>query len=303
MACYHPIHAFYGKETNGKCQIVFKKSESWKGEPIDLPCGQCIGCRLEYSRQWAIRCMHESSLYDENCFITLTYKTECLPENGQLNLRHFQLFMKRLRKKFKDRKIRFYHCGEYGERFGRPHYHCLLFNLDFPDKVIFGESGENTLYTSQILDDLWENKGLCIIGSVSFESAGYVARYMMKKAKGNAKDPDRVSEYATMSRMPGIGNFYANKYLYDMYPRDKIFMNGQGMMPPKYYDSVLEKVDPEIYEKVKKRRKNNEVFVRAYHKGLDGRMVLCSESEDYRLGIKEKVKKAEIKIFGRRTIE
>jgi len=121
----------------GKRAIVFNPKYGYPDMPVELPCRQCIGCRLEYSRQWAIRCLHEASLYDENCYITLTYDDQKLPEsydikNG-LDLSHFQLFMKRLRKKY-GAKIRFFHCGEYGEDRGRPHFHACIFNHDFQDK-------------------------------------------------------------------------------------------------------------------------------------------------------------------------
>ncbi|MEO5355656.1 MAG: hypothetical protein H7835_21005, partial [Magnetococcus sp. XQGC-1] len=93
--------------------------------------GQCVGCRLERSRQWAIRVMHEASQHEHNCFITLTYNDDNLPANGSLNYRHFQNFMKRLRKYYVEFTVRFYMCGEYGENFARPHYHACIFAIMF----------------------------------------------------------------------------------------------------------------------------------------------------------------------------
>ena len=151
-----------------------------------VPCGQCIGCRLERSRQWAIRCVHEASLHTDNCFITLTYSPDCLPSDGSLNHDDFQKFFKRLRKHIAPKKIRYYMCGEYGEdlqqpsKLGRPHFHACLFGLDFDDKQLYIVRDDVKLYTSATLEKIW-GKGFVTIGDVTFESAAYVARYIAKK--------------------------------------------------------------------------------------------------------------------------
>ena len=121
MACYTPLKGYRSTELtkNGKRKIVFNRNHGFADLPVTVPCGQCIGCRLERSRQWAIRCTHEASLWEKNCFITLTYNDENLPKDGSLDVTHFQKFMKRLRKKH-GAGIRFYHCGEYGDKFGFP---------------------------------------------------------------------------------------------------------------------------------------------------------------------------------------
>ena len=193
MPCYHPLHVFKGKSDDPfKTKIVFKRSESWRAERMDLPCGQCIGCRLERARQWSIRCVHESQMYEKNCFVTLTYSPEKLPLSGSLDVREFQLFMKRLRKSASE-KIRFFHCGEYGvvcrncgnseplckcglwvPSIGRPHYHALLFGFDFDDKEVYCKKDGYQTYTSSTLSKLW-GKGHSLVGDLSFESAGYVS--------------------------------------------------------------------------------------------------------------------------------
>lgn len=94
MACFHPLTAYQSDSGEIYFHDVGHKE-------LKLPCGQCIGCRLERSRQWAMRIIHEASMYDNNCFITLTYSPENLPPDGGLRKKHFQLFMKRLRKKLK----------------------------------------------------------------------------------------------------------------------------------------------------------------------------------------------------------
>ena len=232
MPCFSPLKGWYSKDRTklGKRSIVFNPRDGLLDRPIAVPCGQCIGCRLERSRQWATRCVHEASLHENNCFITLTYDDAHLPSDLSLNLVHFQKFMKRLRKRFGD-GIRFFHCGEYGENFGRPHYHACLFNFDLPDRVLWSTRSGVNLYTSHILSSLWPF-GFVTVGDVTFESAAYVARYVMKKVTGkNAQDHyewvhpitgqvyERAPEYVTMSRRPGIGKGWLEKYMSDVFPR------------------------------------------------------------------------------------
>lgn len=155
------------------------------GEAVQLPCGQCIGCRLDYSLHWAVRCMHEAQMHDENCFLTLTYSDEHVPSSGSLDKGALQKFWKRLRKRFPERRIRYFACGEYGERLHRPHYHACVFGFDFPDRELFMMREGIPLYTSEALAQCWPF-GFCSIGDVTFESAAYVARYACKKITGEA---------------------------------------------------------------------------------------------------------------------
>ena len=209
--------------------------------------------------------MHEAQLHEENCFITLTYNDENLPEDWSLRPKDFQLFMKRLRKRFGS-GIRYYHCGEYGEKNGRPHYHALLFNFDFPDKKLWRQSRENPLYRSEELEKLWP-LGHSSIGDATFESAAYVARYILKKRTGpeaedhyHYVDADgvvhrRLPEYTTMSRRPGIAaNWYA-RFGREVHSRDHTVIAGRKGRPPKFYDEQLEKEDRQRYLEIKRRRK------------------------------------------------
>lgn len=254
MPCYHPRQvAKLGTKANGKLNIIFDIS---KGDDIiSIPCGQCIGCRLERSRQWAIRCVHEAKAFDKNCFITLTYKD--MPKNGSLNKRDFVLFMKKLRKEYGS-GIRFFHCGEYGDQLGRPHHHACIFNHDFEDKIYHTntESGEK-LYTSEKLHKIWGH-GYALIGDVTWESAAYVARYVVKKITGNRADKHygkKIPEYVTMSRRPGIGKNWLDKYYSDVYPYDEVVVrNNLICKPPKYYDKQLEIMNPEALKTIKDER-------------------------------------------------
>ncbi len=260
MPCYHPLPAWYSKTVNesGKRGITFSLSEGFADKPLALPCGTCIGCRLERARQWAVRCEHESKLYVDNCFITCTYDDEHLPKNGSLDPRHWVLFMKRLRKHFEPIKIRFFHCGEYGDVTARPHHHSILFNLDFPDRVYLkiGQGGSR-LYKSELLNKLW-GYGQCTIGDCTFESAGYIARYSMKKLHGQFvinSYHGLYPEYLTMSRKPGIGYEFFVKHSDVWYEQDFLVVNGVKCRPPRYYDNLCEKFSPTLLEGIKRKRR------------------------------------------------
>ena len=210
MSCTSPLTAYRSKDvgSSGKRRITFDRNASFSGLPMKLPCGQCIGCRLAHSLQWAVRCMHEKQLHSESSFVTLTYSPEHLPSNGSLVVRDHQLFMKRMRKKMGN-NIRFYMCGEYGHLFGRPHYHYLFFNRDFSDKKFWknNKRGE-PLYVSQVLSDLWD-VGFSSIGDVTFESCAYVSRYIVDKIKGDKASDHyggRTPEFTCQSRRPGIAS-------------------------------------------------------------------------------------------------
>lgn len=269
MPCFSPLKGYRGKipGPSGKYPIVFNVNDGYADRPVEVSCGQCVGCRLERSRQWAVRCVHEASQHEENAFITLTYGPEHLPSNHSLRPRDFNLFMKRLRKRI-GTKIRYFHCGEYGDKEQRPHYHALIFGYDFPDKTLWRETRDgHRLYMSKLLDDTW-NMGISVIGNVTFESAAYTARYIMKKKTGPMAenhykhiDPEtgevsqRVPEYVTMSRRPGIGKDWIDKYAGDAYPSDFVVLEGKKHRPPRFYDQQLEEFDTEIHAQIKRGRK------------------------------------------------
>lgn len=289
MPCYFPIHAHFSKGVNeaGKRLVVFKRKKGYPGEPVQIPCGQCIGCRLERSRQWAIRCVHEASLYENNCFITLTFNEDYLPQDGSLCKADFQKFIKRLRKKF-GAGVRYFHCGEYGGEHNRPHHHACLFNFDFTDKDFWKLKNGVRLYRSAALENLWKF-GFCTVGDVTFESAAYVARYVMKKVIGEdayRHYEGREPEYTTMSRRPGIGKEWFDKFRKDVYPRDSVVIRGGiECKPPKFYDRELEKINPVAFDYVKEERKRK-----------------AQEDPDntwQRLRVRESIKKTKVKLLTR----
>jgi hypothetical protein len=306
MPCYHPIQGWRSKKVNesGKRSIVFNPREGYLDMPVTIPCGQCIGCRLEKSRQWAMRIMLEASLYEDNCFITLTYDEVNLPDPPSLQLEDFQLFMKRLRKQYGS-GIRFFHCGEYGEQGGRPHYHAILLNFDFPDKqpmklLDYGKD-KNKLYTSESLERIWPY-GHSSIGSVTFQSAGYVARYVTKKITGTLADEhyQRIDyltgevvhlkpEYSTMSRRPGIGKPWYDRYKSDVFPSDYLVVNGRKVKPPKFFETLLELDDEKALKAIKGRR-------------IESAKTRLADSTPERLEVREIVKEAQIKNLKRNKL-
>lgn len=208
-----------------------------------------------------MRCVHEASLHQENCFLTLTYDNEHCPQNMSLNKRDWQLFMKRLRKDEPDTPIRYYMCGEYGDQYQRPHYHACIFGYSFPDKTFYkytGESSEHSLYTSDQLDHLWGH-GIATIGELTFETAAYTARYVMKKVNGQDAEEHyqgRMPEFTLMSRRPGIGKGWFDKYSSDVYPHDFTVLNNKKLKPPKAYDVYYEQAGGDL-ESLKLKRKEH----------------------------------------------
>lgn len=267
MPCFYPISAWRSRRLNdnGNREIVFNRQAGFEDMPLEVPCGRCIGCKLEYSYQWAVRIMHESHIYDDNCMITLTYNDKFLPSSGSLVKSHFQDFMKRFRKAIAPRMIRYFHCGEYGDENCRPHYHAIIFNYDFADKVLYREENDLRLYISAELDSYWQ-MGFSTCCAVTFDTAAYVARYVVKKVTGPAGksimddgapghymslDVDTgelipiLPEYCTMSRgsksrgTGGIARDFVLKYKKDIFPNDGVLMNGIFMKPPRFYNFCL----------------------------------------------------------------
>jgi len=261
MPCYHPLKA---QRSSSGVVILGADAPIWS---FKVPCGQCVGCRLERSRQWAVRCLHESKLHTSNSFITLTYSPEHLPFDNGLHYDHFQKFLKRLRKHIEPNSVRYYMAGEYGGQFGRPHFHAILFGVDFDDKVLHSRSPTGfKLYTSPTLERLWPF-GFSSIGGVTFESAAYVARYILKKQTGAAAESSyksvdtdtgemfvRNPEFNRMSLKPGIGAGWLTKFQSDVYPHDEVVINGTKSKPPRYYDKLYSRVNPVSLDEIKSKR-------------------------------------------------
>jgi len=220
---------------------------------VTVACGQCVGCRVDRTQDWTARIVHEASLHDLNQFITLTYDDRHLPPNLSLVKKDFQDFMKRLRFR-SGLKVRYFAVGEYGDQLERPHYHAILFGIDFSDKRPHSKNDKgDQLFTSALLDSIW-GKGHAFLGSVSVQSATYVAKYCIKKVNGSMAAGhygSRQPEFAVMSLKPGIGSGWFEKFSSDVYPSDFIVLKGRKRPPPRYYD---EQIDPDQLKWIKAQR-------------------------------------------------
>ena len=325
MPCYSPLKGWKDEETGG---IKFRRDGA--KEEMEVACGQCLGCRLDRSRMWAMRIVHELCMSEtdgDNCFVTLTYrdKLECdteqlengyfIPDDWSLHRSHFVKFMKRLRKAYSPRKIRYFMCGEYGARckhgidlervgcplcnVGRPHFHAILFNCSFDDLVSYGSENGELRYTSETLSKIWRY-GFVDVGEANFATAAYVSRYILKKVNGvraedhymQLDDYGVVSwlepEYATMSRKPGIGKEWFDKYKEDVFPHDEVPVPGEGVFRgvPRYYEEIFKEENPLSLEEIKECRRK----FREEH---------GDEFSPERLMAKYKVKKAQVNMLKR----
>ncbi len=277
MPCVSPLHGWQGP--TGAWQSKAANSVG----TMKVKCGSCIGCRTARRKEWAARIIHEATEYPTNSFLTLTYrdKSQCtveqlekgyyVPSSGSLVKSHHQKFMKRLRKHFGDRRVRYYHCGEYGDDNNRPHYHSCLFNLSFDDEKLYSENHGNPLFTSETLEQLW-GYGFAIVGNLTFESASYVAGYVLAKITGTQADDHYVRydengnaywlqpEYATMStgtkKGEGLGANWLKTYHEDVFPHNDLPVPGVGVVRgiPRYYESLMEDINPTDLEDAKRIR-------------------------------------------------
>jgi hypothetical protein len=277
MACFSPLKAYRAAAVNssGRRSLVWDVRKAISPVAVSIPCGQCVGCRLERVRQWAVRCTHEASLYDDNIFVTITYDNDHLPEGRSLSLDDYQLFLKRVRDysvRARGRSFRFFGCGEYGDIDARPHYHILFFDFDFSDKTYWrrAENGER-IYRSERLERLWPF-GMSEIGSVTFNSAAYVAGYVMKKITGDKSDEyySRLDDEGRIYRVlpefgtrsgggrngsGGIGQPWLDKFGYSVYPEDFLIVNGVKVKPPRFYDRKYEISDPDGFARLERSRR------------------------------------------------
>lgn len=230
---------------------------------ILVPCGQCIGCKLQRSNEWAVRIMHEASTHDENCVALLTYDDEHLhftdTKLPTLNKRDVQLFIKRLRKvcDTHGKKIRYYAAGEYGDNFGRPHYHIAIMGCDFrgSDPIRRSDAG-NDIYLSTVLSDLWGN-GEVTTCALNRQMAAYIARYITKKISGGIKKihyRGREPEFSLQSTRPAIGRKWVENFYDDIYTADQLSIDGHTAKIPRYYDKVFAKINEERMALVKESR-------------------------------------------------
>ncbi len=273
-----------------------------------VPCGNCIGCRAEQSRQWAVRMMHETRMHAlSSQFVTLTIDDEHQNENCEISPRDLSGFFKDLRKADKEqqierngfvRPISYYGCGEYGERTGRAHYHALLFGVEFLDRDFGFDHDRPDVWRSETLSRIW-GRGNCEGGAVTMGSASYVSGYMRKKVKRERYErANRTTgvlmqpEFARMSLRPAIGRRWIKKYWRDVYPRDYVVVDGIEAKPPRYYDKYMDLED----------NKGGSEERRAMMDGIrDRRFAEQKEMTKYQLMSGEKIHQARTELFQRRN--
>lgn len=242
---------------------------------IEVPCGNCISCRIAYSRDWANRCTLEAKKYQHNYFVTLTYDDEKLPKgsigNPTLVKEHFGQFIKSLRTKFKRELghdgIKFFGCGEYGDLYGRPHLHIILFNCPIPDLTIDFDDGEGHIihkknkmgtymYYSQFIKDLWQY-GFITIDDANYNTEAYVSRYVLKKQKGQDSKIYRqlgiLPPFVRMSN--GIAKTELTDNFTDYIDDPHLYVSRPSKNPsitglPRYYKKIIKKEDKKAYQKM-----------------------------------------------------
>lgn len=316
MSCYHPLKGFIvGIKDNGKKDIKIRSYEVDhiellpNGNYIDrpdrncapvgkpyyefdtIPCGRCIGCRLQRRKQWSDRAVLELPYHKSNLFITLTYNNDNIPisegidydgtyvKSFTLVKKDLQDFWKNLRYRFPN--IRYLACGEYGSNTWRPHYHAIVFGLDLPDLVPFkkNELGD-FLYTSETLEKIWK-KGYCLVGEATHESIGYVAGYVTKKKYGQeAKLYESLNicpEFLTMSRRPGLARQYYEDHKEDLFKETKYFFptrDGVGSAyPSRYFNDLFEHdfdlTDVQLRKEALKKEYNDKIAMKLEKSSFD----------------------------------
>lgn len=283
MPCTQPKQCWLiGKTENGKDKYVFKQPDaSHRFKSQKVACGKCISCKMSRASEWATRAYHESQCHLHNCFITLTYAPEKLPENESLQPLDLKNFIRRLRDHIKPMKIKYLACGEYGRNpktgdIQRPHYHLCIFGYDFPDKYyFFSNKLGQPVYRSNTLETLWE-EGISSIAQMTYETAAYTARYTIKKQTEQEKyehvnvDPEtgeilddhkyervmkrlgKTPEFIRMSN--GIGKNWYKEFKQDT-KKDYLKVNYKKHKIPRYYDKLHEKDDPASLIAIKEQRR------------------------------------------------
>lgn len=343
MPCFHPMKGFQiGLTRNGKpdykrvpftAQSVQRVNGTWRASSerwyergadrivtdyIVMPCGQCIGCRMDKSREWADRLVLELQYHDSAYFVTFTYNNKHVPrrwyadpetgeafESYSLEKRAIQLLMKRIRRTFPNDNIRYYCCGEYGGKTFRPHYHMIIFGLHLDDLQFYKKSElGDTYWTSPKLSSCWtdpddkeDSYGYVVVAPVTWETCAYVGRYVTKKLTGKLAGfydvHNIIPEFSLMSRKPGIGRAYYDDHpnLYDYkWINVSLPSGGRKIRPPRYYDRLYDLDNPAEFAEIKaNRQKMAEDLVKLKLEQTDlSYLELLEVEED---ALKEKFKK------------
>lgn len=313
MRCLKPRTV--GFKDDGKTIAWSQKNYNKEFATFQLPCSKCLECRLEYARQWAVRCVHEAKMYENNSFITLTYDDDHLL-SPRLQYKDFQEFIAKLRDKlFRDqlnkmypndpqdtqrfkwkqltketRKqiydqicIGYFVTGEYGDQRKRPHWHVIIFNW-CPKDLEFAYQNDrgDRVFHSKLLTQLW-GKGRTDLGSVTFESAGYVARYAAKKLV-HGPDGHSYQPISRKSSKQAIGKRFLERYWEDIFNHGHVvLLTKKGDVKtsiPRYYEKWLAKHKPNQYysyvtriksERMAKAQEKSQEETKRYWQAMDKR--------------------------------
>lgn len=252
MSCYHPIVCYYkpGEKISFKPFKTGILDKDFK--KISIGCGKCIGCKLDHSREWISRLLMEYEYNKECYFLTLTYNDENVPVSLQKS--HCQKFIKRLRNTFDFLNVKYFICGEYGEKTYRPHYHAIIFGVDFLNPNIFKPKkyDNNNHFYSDKLNDLW-SFGYVIYAKANSSNIGYTTRYTYKKVGTDKKLKDfgLQDTFLLCSHKLGLDYFLKNKD--EIINRGCLYFNGQQYSIPRYFLKKLEVIDGESLKKIKRR--------------------------------------------------
>lgn len=234
-------------------------------QTVWLPCGKCAQCVSQRCNSWTLRSTLEMQKYNNACCLTLTYDNEHLPENGNLNYKDVQLFIKKLRNKLnqdykqdgKKIEIKYMCACEYGSQKLRPHYHLILFNFFPPDipkvggqlkPAVFSKRG-NPQYVSKLITDLW-GKGRVTVGLCNHQTCRYVSQYCAKKLIN--KHPDYLKKCKEcrekLVASVGFGLDWFKRNFRSVMSAGKVVFGGFTFAIPKYFIKKLEQIAPKIYQ-------------------------------------------------------
>lgn len=288
MPCYEP-------------QPLYRTPKGWRfapktGDripgllPLYVGCKKCIGCRLEYSRQWAVRSVHEAQFHEDNWFFTLTFNEKFIPKDLSLDTKTIQGFWKRLRKARPSEKFKYYAAGEYGDEKNRPHYHASVFGLSLPDLYSTFKSSEGyQMFSSTAIERAWSDFGDVFgnvyIAPLTFETAAYTARYIVKKITGKKSKEHYdalgvIPERSWISK--GLGKEWYETYADETYRDGYIVSRGVPAGIPQTYSRWLKRDDPAKHDR----------FLKSIEKSYDEQLKVIEDLVDGRHVVAKAVKEA-----------
>jgi len=293
MPCYDP-RTLYRPHDGSK--PTFEKPKHKTSRAVEVPCNVCIGCKLDYERDWSVRMVHQARTSGAAEFVTLTYADENVPYGGHFVHEHFTKAIKHLRDANPDRQLKYFMTAEY-QKNGNPHFHFALFGLPLDDKRYFKSENGRPYYTSETLEKAWQGRGFHLTAELNLKTAAYMARYMLKDTTTKnapkhwvyvdreGRCHDRQAPYATMSTRPAIGREWFDRYAKsDIYQSDgMVHIDGKMFPPPRTYDRWYEQQDPEHFAVIQEEREQRSKELKARWERTRERRAVKEESKKLKL--------------------